>query len=426
MKRGFKGGVMKHAAYGAVWCAITACVAAVPVSAAPTPKVASIASAETVDVPVGQQQLIKTPASIERVAIGDPETAGVNVTGAREVMVTGKKRGDTSLIVWMAGNSQPTRFPVAVGAADKPSILDNGKRQTVGTQVQTDIQIAEVSRNTLRQIGFNFVSNPAGQSAVGVTSPGSSSGIDSLASGAASIASSTGFQAIGDAFNLLLTDSSQSTAGILSILERRGLSRILAQPSLVAMSGQTATFLAGGEFPVPVVQSGGGGGASSVTIQYKQFGIQLALTPTVLSNDRIVLKIAPSVSELDYDNGVTINGTTVPGLAKRRTDTTVELGDGQSFILSGLVDHNLTANVDKIPWLGDVPILGAFFRSTSYQRRNRELIMVVTPHLVTPLAKGTKVKLPGEEYDQYDPSSGTLFFGETGDFKATDETGFSH
>lgn len=417
---------MKHAVWFAALCTAGWLSAIAPAAAAQQAEVATIATSGTVNVPVGQQELVKTPSAIERVAIGDPETAGVNVTGGEEVMVTGKKRGETSLIVWMKGDDQPTRFPISVGSADKPALMDSGKRQSLGTQVQTDIQIAEVSRNTLRQIGFNFVSNAAGKSAVGVTSPGSSSGVGGLADGAANIMTSTGFQAIGDAFNLLLTDSSQSTAGILSILERRGLSRILAQPSLVAMSGQTATFLAGGEFPVPVVQSGGGGSAGSVTIQYKQFGIQLALTPTVLSDDRIVLKIAPSVSELDYDNGVTINGTTVPGLAKRRTDTTVELGDGQSFILSGLVDHNLTANVDKIPWLGDVPILGAFFRSTSYQRRNRELIMVVTPHLVTPLARGTKVKLPGQEYDKYDPSSAKLFFNETGDFDSADETGFSH
>lgn len=415
---------MKHAMWVAVLCAAGSLSVSAPAVAAQKAAVATIATAGTVNVPVGQQQLVKTPSAIERVAIGDPDTAGVNVTGGEEVMVTGKQRGDTSLIVWMKGNDQPTRFPIAVGAADKPALMDNGKRQAVGSQVQTDIQIAEVSRNTLRQIGFNFVSNAAGQSAVGVTSPGSSTGLEGLADGAASVASGKGFQAIGDAFNLLLTDSSQSTAGVLSILERRGLSRILAQPSLVAMSGQTATFLAGGEFPVPVVQGGGGG--DSISVEYKQFGIQLSLTPTVLSNDRIVLKIAPSVSELDYENGVTVNGTTVPGLAKRRTDTTVQLGDGQSFILSGLVDHNLTADVDKIPWLGDVPILGAFFRSTSYQRRNRELIMVVTPHIVTPLAKGTKVKLPGQEYDQYNPSSGKLFFDETGDFDSAGQTGFSH
>lgn len=416
---------MKHTMWVAALLTAGGLSVVAPAQAAQKATVATVATSGTVNVPVGQQELVKTPSAIERVAIGDPETAGVNVTGADEVMVTGNKRGDTSLIVWMNGNDQPTRFPIAVGAVDKPALMDNGKRQTVGTQVQTDIQIAEVSRNTLRQIGFNFVSNASGQSAVGVTSPGSSSGLEGLAGGAGSVVSGKGFQAIGDAFNLLLTDSSQSTAGVLSILERRGLSRILAQPSLVAMSGQTATFLAGGEFPVPVVQGGGGG--DSISVEYKQFGIQLALTPTVLSNDRIVLKIAPSVSELDYDNSVTVNGTTVPALAKRRTDTTVQLGDGQSFILSGLVDHNLTANVDKIPWLGDIPILGAFFRSTSYQRRNRELIMVVTPHLVTPLAKGTEVKLPGQEYDKYDPSSGKIFFNETGDFNTgADRTGFSH
>lgn len=380
----------------------------------------------TLTVPPGQQQLVRTPRTIKRVAIGDPDTAGVNVTGSREVMVTGKKSGQTSLIVWLNGQSNPMRFDVNVGDTDQPALMQHGARQQLKTQVQTDIQIAEVSRNALRQIGFNFVSNASGKSAVGVTSPGSSSGLSGLASGAAKIGSSTGFQAIGDAFNLILTDSKGSTGGILSILERRGLSHILAQPSLVAMSGQTANFLAGGEFPVPVVQDAGAGNGSAITIQYKQFGIQLSLTPTVLSNNRIELKVAPSVSELDYTNGVTINGTTVPALAKRSTDTTVELGDGQSFILSGLVDQNMTTDVGKVPWLGDIPVLGAFFRSTSYKRKNRELIMVVTPHLVTPLARGTHVKLPGEKYDDYNPSSAHLFLGETGDFDPDDQTGFSH
>lgn len=209
---------------------------------------------------------------------------------------------------------------------------------------------------------------------------------------------------------------------MLSILERRGLMHTLAEPSLVALSGQTATFLAGGEFPVPVVQSGGNSG--SITIQFKEFGVRLSLTPTVLANDRIVLKVAPEVSELDFTSGVTVQGVQVPGINVRRTDTTVRLGDGESFVISGLVNQDMTANVDKVPWLGDVPILGAFFRSTNYSREDRELIMVVTPHLVTPLAPGTEVPMPGEEYEDYDPSSSDLFLFETGEFE-DGRTGFT-
>ena len=257
-----------------------------------------------------------------------------------------------------------------------------------------------------------------------VSPPGSSGGV-SNDGGGINLQSSTGFQPIGDAFNLVVSDSNKDTAGLLSILERRGLMRTLAEPSLTAMSGQTASFLAGGEFPIPVPQ-GGGGSNTSVTIEYKEFGIRLSLTPTVLGEDRIVLKVAPEVSELDFDSSVTLQGTTVPGIRVRRTDTTVQLGDGESFVLSGLVDQDLAASVDKVPWLGDLPFIGAFFRNTRYDRQDRELIMVVTPHLVTPLARGTDVPLPGEAYDDYDPDNADLFFRETGDFEPrSGRTGFS-
>lgn len=386
----------------------------------------SVERARTLTVGVGQQELVHAPGRIERVAVGDPQTAAVNVISAREVMLTGVEDGRTSLLVWTAGESRPTRFPVVVGAQDRPALLSREGRVRLATQVQADIRIAEVSRRALRQIGFNFISNAAGESALGVSPPGAAAGI-SGAGGGLDLLSSTGFQPIGDAFNLVLTDSSKDTVGLLSILERRGLMRTLAEPSLVAMSGQTASFLAGGEFPIPVAQGGGSGvGNNAVTIEFKEFGIRLSLTPTVLGEDRIVLKVAPEVSELDFDAGVTLQGITVPGIRVRRTDTTVELGDGESFILSGLVDQNLAANVDKVPWLGDLPVIGAFFRSTRYERRNRELIMVVTPHLVTPMARGTEIEMPGSEYDRYDPSDSELFLFERGDFESRrGATGFS-
>src|SRR6185295_1696247 len=153
---------------------------------------------------------------------------------------------------------------------------------------------------------------------------------------------------------------------------QRGLVHVLAEPSLVAMSGQTASFLAGGEFPVPVQQgSGGGAGTGSnggITIEFKEFGVRLQLTPTVLANDRIVLRVAPEVSELNFNAAITTGGVQVPALTVRRTETTVELGDGDSFLISGLVSKNSIANVDKIPCLGSLPIIGAFFRSNRFDR----------------------------------------------------------
>ncbi|MEQ8798513.1 MAG: type II and III secretion system protein family protein [Salinisphaeraceae bacterium] len=384
---------------------------------------AGLAHAEIVQVGVGNQEVVKTDQRIDRVALGDPEIAGVNVLGVREMMLTGKKRGDTTLLVWPKGGDEPMRYSVVVGSGDLPDVLLDGKREQVRTQVQTDIRIAEVSRSALRQIGFNIISNPMpGEQVAGLSAPGSGGGFEFGGGGGINPLSDTAFRPIGDAFNLLLSDSDQDFAGVLSVLERRGLMRTLAEPSLVAMSGQTATFLAGGEFPIPVVQAGGGNG--SVTIEFKEFGIRLSLTPTVLQSDRIALKVAPEVSELDFTSGVTVQGVQVPGISVRRTDTAVELGDGESFIISGLVDQSLSANVDKVPWLGDIPILGTFFRSTSYERQDRELIMVVTPNLVTPLAPETRVEMPGEEYDEYNPSAGELFFLEKGDFEERD-TGFT-
>jgi pilus assembly protein CpaC len=158
------------------------------------------------------------------------------------------------------------------------------------------------------------------------------------------------------------------------------------------MSGQSASFLAGGELPIPVPQSLG-----TTTIEYKPFGIGLSVTPTVLSNDRIVLKVAPEASDLDYTNAVTIDGVAVPAISTRRADTTVELGDGESFVIGGLVSRTTSSNVDKVPLLGDIPILGSFFRQNKYTMSEKELVIMVTPHLVKPIARNTDLApfLPG-------------------------------
>lgn len=372
---------------------------------------AGTATADIIQVGEGQQELLKMQDRVSRVAVGNPETAAVNVLGVRDVLLTGLKRGDTSLLIWLQGSSDPIRHSIVVGAGDLPDVLLDAERQPLKTQVQTDIRVAEVSRTAIRSIGFNFLSNSAGSSAGRLSPPGASAGFESNDDGI-SLLGQNGFQPINDAFNLLFTDGDQDAVTLLSILERRGLMRTLAEPSLMAMSGQTATFLAGGEFPIPVAQGNG----DAISVEFKEFGVRLSLTPTVLQNDRIVLKVAPEVSELDFSSGVQVNGISIPGIAVRRTDTTVELGDGETFIISGLVDQDMAANVDKVPWLGDIPILGTFFRSTSFSRNDRELVMVVTPHLVTPLKAGTRVPLPGEQFDDYDPDSADLFFFERGDF----------
>lgn len=214
-------------------------------------------------------------------------------------------------------------------------------------------------------------------------------------------------------FNIVWGGGSSRFLAAISALENSGFAYTLARPSLTVLSGLTASFLAGGEIPIPVPSAG----SDNVSIEYKEFGVRLALTPTVISRDRITLKVAPEVSELDYNNAVNIAGTLVPGLSVRRTDTSISLADGESFIISGLVSSNTRSSVDKLPGLGNLPVLGAFFRQSALVREETELLMIVTPHLVQPLAANARLPdLPGESLRSYDPSWGRLFFMENGNF----------
>jgi len=182
----------------------------------------------------------------------------------------------------------------------------------------------------------------------------------------------------------------------IDALKENGLVKVLAEPTLITLSGKEAKFLAGGEFPIPVPQSTGGAG-TTVTIEYKPFGVGLAFTPVVLSNNKINMQVAPEVSELDFSTGTSAAGFPVPAITTRRVATTVELADGQSFAIAGLLSDNVREVVDKFPVLGDIPVLGALFRSTSYQKRESELIIIVTPHLVKPLDL-KKQTLPTDQF----------------------------
>ncbi|ONF96260.1 type II and III secretion system protein family protein [Sphingomonas jeddahensis] len=181
-------------------------------------------------------------------------------------------------------------------------------------------------------------------------------------------------------------------AGALDLGERIGQVTSLANPNLTALSGETGTFLAGGEIPIPIAQGLGG-----VGVEYKQYGVSLAYTPTVLADGRISLRVRPEVSQLDYSNAVTVSGAQVPGLTTRRTETTVELGSGQSFMIAGLLQNNHNNSIEKTPGVGDVPILGALFRSNGFQRGETELVIVITPYLVQPV-NGNDIKLPTDGY----------------------------
>ena len=194
---------------------------------------------------------------------------------------------------------------------------------------------------------------------------------------------------------------------MISALEEKGLVRRLAEPNLIALSGDTARFLAGGEFPVPQVQPGSAGSIPLITTEFKKFGVQLAFVPTVLSRGVINLRVEPSVSELDFTNAVTISGTQIPALITRDARTTVELRDGQSFAIAGLLQTRSRRDLNQVPWIGSVPVLGALFRSSGYLQEETDLVVIVTPRLVAPAAPGQQLASP---LDSRLPSNDVDFF----------------
>jgi pilus assembly protein CpaC len=204
----------------------------------------------------------------------------------------------------------------------------------------------------------------------------------------------TGSLPLSQAFNLLMAWPGADFMGVVSALNSANLAQVLAKPTLLVRSGESADFMAGGQIPVPVPQSGAI--SNTVTIEYKKFGVQLHLKATVLDDKRIVINVNPEVSELDRVNAVQIQGYTVPAIKTRSTNTTIELGDGQSFVLAGLMYSTASSMEDKLPGIGDLPIIGAFFKQTQHSRERQELIIIATPHLVSPMKPGEMPPLPGE------------------------------
>ncbi|NAW86482.1 type II and III secretion system protein family protein [Photobacterium halotolerans] len=339
---------------------------------------------------VGQQVTVHSGKRIQRAAIGEPSVAGVKVLSTSELLVTGKQTGSTSLLIWERGSEEPVRHRISVNP---------GGVATSNIQVQTDIKVVEVSKSALKEAGFFFGKQGSGGTFWGI-------GNASAITGASFNGFRGSFLSSGDAFNLVIGNVADHFLGTISALDSNGFAYTLAEPSLVTMSGHTATFLAGGEFPYPKSTSD-----DDISIEFKEFGVRLNLTPTVMSGDRIMLKVAPEVSELNYAQGVQASGVIVPGLSVRRTDTTVQLGNGESFVISGLVSRSTIKNANRFPGLGDIPILGAFFRSTRLEENDKELMMVVTPHLVKPFASNAPLPpLPGEMYRQFKPNFFELIF----------------
>jgi pilus assembly protein CpaC len=286
-------------------------------------------------------------------------------------------------------------------AADDPSLP---------SQVQTDIRFVEVSRTKLKEASTSIFGRGSNNFLFG--SPGTVPGTTVTPGTVGKTLSNIPLN--NESFNIIWGGGSSKVLGMLNAMEGSGFAYTLARPSLVALSGQSASFLAGGEFPVPVPNGTG----DQITIQYKEYGVRLTLTPTVVGHGRILLKVAPEVSELDFTAGIVLAGTSVPALNIRRTDTSIALADGESFVISGLINTRNTAQINKFPGLGDIPILGAMFRNSQVNNDERELLMIVTPHLVQPLAANAQLpSLPGEALRNYDPSFLRLYFLENGNFE---------
>lgn len=387
---------------------------------------------QIISISTGFQEVLATTALPARVAVGDPDIAEVSVlkpTGkdgaGAGVLIVGKQAGSTSLLVWSKGATKPKSITLAVTGKTGPS-TSNVQGLTLDTQgnvlrlsgsisnvaayqqvrsgltrssaegksvdlvdtttlsvpgtVQVDVKVVEFSRNELQRAGISF-NKTNGSFKYGFVNPGTSASSSSVS----------------QAFQVVANRVGQSAFDLqLAMLESDGYAKVLAEPSLIAQSGQAASFLAGGEVPIPV-PSGTSGSTGAFTIQYKSFGIRLDFTPTILSNRTIALKVSPEVSDLDFSKGITVNGFQVPALTTRRADTTVELGEGESFIIGGLVSRSVIANIDKVPGLSQLPILGAFFKSVSYTKQDKELVIVATPRFVKPRAKNAPaLPLPGE------------------------------
>ncbi len=262
-------------------------------------------------------------------------------------------------------------------------------------QVMLEVRVAEMSRSLLKRLGFNFAYlTPHGN--FGLTALNSLISLNQFNMPGTAISGG-----ISQAVNAIVRFSTSGTnwTAFIDALKEDGLLKVLAEPTLITLSGKTANFLAGGEFPIPVPQASGV--STTITIEYKPFGVGLNFSPTVLSNKKISMQVAPEVSELDFSRAISISGFVVPAITTRRVSTVIELADGQSFAIAGLLNEQIREDIVKFPLLGDIPVLGALLRSSSFQKNETELIIIVTAHLVKPLDM-TKQTLPTDQYIEPD------------------------
>jgi pilus assembly protein CpaC len=381
-------------------------------------------------VMVDKSLLINTTETIKRVSITDPTVAFVQPISPTQILVHGKAPGEISLLIWdelERSRSFDLRVDVDVSACaeeehrvfpdeqisvtpSRAAIVLSGHVTTedvakragelaaaysknvvnvltfgpVGAQeVLLEVKFAEVDRSALTQLGANVFSTGAGNT-IGTTTTGQFGGF-----GSQSISQTPGqntpisaTQTVSQVLNLFLFRPDIHFGAVIEALENKSLLQILAEPNLIAVNGKKASFLAGGQFPFPIVQPGAG--FTAVTISFKEFGVKLEFTPVIMPNGNIHLTVAPEVSTLDFADALTISGFTVPALSTRKAETEFELQDGQSFVIAGLIDNRVTDVWNKVPGLGDIPILGAFFKSKSISKSNSELMVLCTVHRISP------------------------------------------
>ncbi|MHC4927019.1 MAG: type II and III secretion system protein family protein [Planctomycetota bacterium] len=332
-----------------------------------------------------QSEVINTPWKVVTVAITDPAIANVQVLTPEQILIQGLTIGTTDIILFNESAVQMTEF------LDETEMTYMDMTDVSGVQqVQLQVRIAEVTKVALESLGVEWVQ--AGTDFQSGIRPGGPIA-DTYVGGSGML---TGIE-IGSTATAFGIVTSADLAFFLEALAENQYLRLLANPTLIALSGEEAGFLAGGEFPVPVVQSSGtGAGGSSISIEYKEYGVRLKFKPIVLGDGTIRLYAAPEVSELDYANGTTVNGTAVPGVLARKAETTLELHSGQSFAMAGLLSNSITSTNSSIPGLGNLPVLGPLFRSVRYQNKETELVILVTANLVEPLNIDPKTApLPG-------------------------------
>lgn len=420
---------ISSAALAAAWCGLTLAQ--------------TVAPAHDISLVEGRGELLRFQNDITKVVISEPKVADAIVVSPREVMINGKGPGRTTLVVWETG-MEPVRYDVAVSKdmadweAFRKQLIDaaGSPIQVTGTgetivltgsvksaedakrigglaqsraktvvnllqapppaeprQILLQVKFAAIDRTALSQIGFNLFSTNDKFLGALSTQQFTAPRFGQLQTGGNAGSPAVNFS---DLLNLFAFRPDINIGATVKALQERNVLEVLAEPNLITLEGKDASFIAGGQFPYPTITTTPTGGATApvISVQFKPFGVKLDFNPTITPQGAIDLKVAPEVSSLDYANAVVVQGYTIPALSQRRAETEVVLRDGESFAIAGLIDNRVIQVIDKIPGLGNVPILGRIFQSRSTQKSTTELLVLITPHFVRPLGPDEKAKLP--------------------------------